>query len=67
MRFSKLLHTYQRREFDPSRYEDLVELKFFIENKHWKTVCPFFSEYPWEDIPAMCMEKYAKYSLNELN
>jgi hypothetical protein len=66
MRYSKLLNTNIRREFDPSRYEDQIELKYFVENGKWRTACPFFAEYPWEDIPAMCLEKFARYTLSDL-
>lgn len=66
MRYSKLLNTNVRREFVPSRYEDQIELKYFIENGKWRTACPFFSEYPWEDIPAMCLKKFTKYTLSDL-
>jgi hypothetical protein len=43
-----------------------MELKFFLENRRWKNGCPFEIEYPWEDIPAMCKEKYALYKLQEV-
>jgi hypothetical protein len=66
MRYSKLIHHRHRRIFDPSSKQDLLELKHFIENKHWKNGCPFFVEYPWEDIPAMCKDKYASHMLAHL-
>lgn len=66
MRYSKLLHNKPRREFNPSNKNDLKELKYFVANKQWRDGCPFYAEYPWEDIPAMCLEKYASYSLSKL-
>ena len=66
MRYSKLLHNKSRREFNPSNKEDLKELKYFIENKQWRDGCPFYAEFPWEDIPVMCLEKYARDSLAKL-
>lgn len=63
MRFSKLLNINPRRTFDPASKEDQLELKYYMKNQKWKNGCPFFSEYPWEDIPAMCKDKYAGYML----
>lgn len=61
----KTLNRFHRRPFDPSKDEDQMELKYFLENRKWKNGCPFEIEYPWEDIPAMCKEKYALYKLQE--
>jgi hypothetical protein len=66
MVYSKFFHKNYRRTFDPSKQEDQLELKFFLENRRWKNGCPFEIEYPWEDIPAMCKEKYALYKLQEV-
>ncbi len=52
-----------RRAFDPKKREDLLELKHFIKTGSWKEHCPFYEEFPWEDIPAMCKHKYAEYML----
>lgn len=65
-RYSSLTTFHVRRKFDPSKKEDLRELKFFIENDKWRNNCPFLIEYPWEEIPAMCMEKYAAYMLAKI-
>lgn len=62
---SVLNNFHTRRKFDPSKQEDRDELKFFLENNHWRNVCPFYAEYPWEEIPAMCKEIYAKYMLSQ--
>lgn len=52
-----------RRDFDPSNKEDLAELGFFIKNKKWREGCPFHLEFPYADVPIMCMIKYAEHSL----
>lgn len=52
-----------RRNFDPTNREDLLELKYFIQKGVWKDRCPFYEEFPWEDIPAMCKHKYAEHML----
>ena len=57
------MNIHRRREFNPASAEDLSELKYFLENNKWREGCPFYMEYPWGDIPAMCLEKYAKHSL----
>lgn len=64
MRYSKLSVLNQRRRFDPNKKEDLAELKYFLKNAKWKNGCPFFVEDPWEDIPAMCKEKYTRHMLD---
>jgi hypothetical protein len=65
MQYSKLNTFHQRRRFDPSKTEDLEELKFFMANNHWRNVCPFYAEHPWVDIPAMCKDRFAKHLLNQ--
>lgn len=41
----------------------MLELKHFIQKGVWKSKCPFYEEFPWEDIPAMCKHKYAEHML----
>ncbi len=55
-----------RRIFDPTKREDLLELKYFIQKGVWKAKCPFYEEFPWEDIPAMWKHKYSEYMLVKL-
>jgi hypothetical protein len=67
-----VLHTFARkfnprRNFDPSKIEDLRELKYFKENLTWKSGCPFYLEDPFLEIPAMCMSKYTDYMLMNLS
>lgn len=66
MRYSKLQYNFPRRIFDPSKTEDAIELKYFLQNNKWKEYCPFYAVFPWEDIPAMCLEMYAKHMLSKL-
>ena len=66
MRYTKLTSFHERRIFDPSSKEDLFELRYFLENNKWRDVCPFYIEYPWEDIPAMCKDKYSQYMLSQM-
>ena len=66
MSYSKLNNFHERRLFDPNKKSDLLELKFYLENSKWRNGCPFYVEYPWEDIPAMCKDKYALHMLSKL-
>lgn len=66
MRYSRLTTIAERRLFDPTKRSDQIELKFYIENNRWKGSCPFYVEYPWEDIPTMCKDKYAAHQLSKL-
>lgn len=65
MRYSVLNNVVQRRLFDPSKKEDLAQLKHYIDHNHWIGNCPFYLQEPWDNIPAMCMHKYAEYSLSQ--
>ena len=66
MRYSLLNNVNSRRLFDPSKQEDLKELKHYIETNQWTGVCPFYLEDEWDNIPVMCMHKYAEYTLSKI-
>lgn len=51
----------RRHQFDPSNKQDLVELAYFINNGRWKNGCPFYLEWPYQDIVAMCQSKYTEH------
>ena len=53
----------KHRNFDPANQQDLTELGFFIKNKKWREGCPFKLEQPYENVPVMCMVKYAEHCL----
>jgi hypothetical protein len=67
MRYSRLNDLNTRRRFDPKSSEDLKELKHFVLNNSWTTLCPFYLEDPWEDIPTMCKDKFVTYTLKRMN
>ena len=67
MRYTKLTGAFTRRLFNPSSREDVLELKYYVENNRWQSHCPFFVEYPWEDVPTMCKDKYAAEQLAKVN
>ena len=58
-----LLKVRGRRFFDPTKPEDVAELKFFLEKSKWRNGCPFYLEESWEEIPAMCKDKYTRHIL----
>lgn len=62
MRQNKLSINH-RRGFNPNSIEDIKELKYFLDNGKWKTVCPFYIEDPWENIPEMCKDKFTRYMI----
>lgn len=50
----KLSHKiWQKRFFNPSKKEDILEYKYFLENSKWKTNCPFILEWPHLTITNM--------------
>jgi hypothetical protein len=66
MNYLKLNTIISRRLFDPSKEEDQQELKFFLTTGKWKNKCPFYAEFPWENIPEMCKEKFTMYQLSKI-
>jgi hypothetical protein len=65
MHYSLLNSVINRRLFDPAKDEDLAELKHFIDTNQWINNCPFYLEEYWDNIPAMCMHKYAHHMLSK--
>ena len=53
-----------RRPFDPKSNEDLIEFKYFLANKKWKNLCPFFLEWPYLTIPDMLKDKMVMHMLD---
>lgn len=66
MRYSLLNAVNSRRLFDPTCEEDLRELKHYVETNQWIGICPFYLEDEWDNIPVMCMHKYAQHMLKGL-
>jgi hypothetical protein len=65
MRYTSL-QINERRLFNPSDKNDLLELKHFIETNRWTGKCPFYLEDSWDNIPAMCMQKYTEHMLRQI-
>lgn len=55
-----------RRDFDPSRREDLAELNYFLAHSKWRSGCPFTLEDGFAEIPYQCLVKFAKHRLKRL-
>jgi len=53
-----------RRNFDPNSKEDLEEFNYFLQNRKWKSVCPFFLEWPYLTIPDMVKDKIVRNILS---
>ena len=53
-RESKLSHKiWQKRFFDPSKKEDVLEYKYFLEHNKWMHNCPFILEWPFLTVTDM--------------
>lgn len=59
-------YSLKRRKFDPSKVEDLKALRHYMKTNAWKDGCPFYLEWPFQDIITMCQTKYTRYMLNKL-
>jgi len=66
MRHSQLNLITRRRLFDPTQPSDLLELKHFVEHNRWIGSCPFYLEEYWDNIPSMCLHKYAVHMLGHI-
>jgi hypothetical protein len=64
MRYFRLTDINARRLFDPSNEQDLRELQHYIKTNQWTKNCPFYLEEHWDNIPAMCMQKYTEFMLD---
>jgi len=64
MRYSLLSSVNTRRRFNPASAQDLSELKHYIETNQWIGACPFYLEEDWDNIPVMCLHKYAEHMLS---
>lgn len=65
MSFTKPRLNFVRETFDPKNKRHQRELRYFLENRTWKTSCPFYLEFPYDNIPAMCQEKFALHALSK--
>jgi hypothetical protein len=53
-----------RREFDPSKAEDILEFRHFMSRGKWTGhQCPFVLEWPYLTIPDMLKDKFVLYTL----
>lgn len=66
MRYSLLNAISNRRLFDPTSEEDILELKHYMDTNQWTGVCPFYLEEYWDNIPVMCMHKYTQHMLSKM-
>jgi hypothetical protein len=58
---------YQRHQFEPSSKDDMRLAKRFFNSMRWgENGCPFFLEWPYEDIPYMLKTKITEYHLKGL-
>jgi hypothetical protein len=64
LRYSLLNAVNIRRRFDPASEQDVLELKHYLDTNQWTGPCPFYLEDDWDNIPVMCMHKYARHMLS---
>jgi hypothetical protein len=56
----------KRRRFNPADTKDLKELSYFKKHGTWKSGCPFYIEWPFNDVVSMCYSKYTDFMLAKL-
>jgi hypothetical protein len=61
------LNLYQRHQFNPSNKDDLKIVKRYFHTNRWGVNgCPFYLEWPYEDIPYMLKTKITEDYLKGL-
>lgn len=54
----------RKRFFDPKSKQDMNEAKNFFKEMSWgKKACPFFLEFPYENVPSMIKDKIVHHTL----
>ena len=63
----KLSHKiWQKRFFDPSKKDDVLEYKYFLDNDRWKTNCPFILEWPHLTITDMIRTQLIEHYIESM-
>jgi len=61
---SRLSHDYTpRRRFNPNDFNDVEEYRHFLKTGKWKTICPFRLDWPYQNIPDMLRDQFARSKL----
>lgn len=63
---NRIAYVGVKRQFDPTRAEDLKEYKYFLENARWRETCPFICEPPWEAVTFLIERRIVEHSINDL-
>lgn len=53
----------ERRKFDARNKADVEAFAKFRKHNKWENGCPFFLEWPFLDISAMCLSKFTDLML----
>ncbi len=56
----------ERREFNPTRKEDLAELRYFLRHNKWRNGCPFKLQDEFSEIPYQCLKKFTLHGLSRM-
>jgi len=63
----KLSHKiWQKRFFDPSKKEDVLEYKYLLENSKWRDNCPFILEWPYLTVTDMIRTQLIDYYIESM-
>lgn len=63
----KLSHKiWQKRFFEPSKREDVLEYKYFLENNRWRTNCPFILEWPYLTMTDMIRSQLIEHYIEKM-
>ena len=54
----------RKSSFEPNNKEHMEEFRFFLKNSRWRSGCPFFLEWPHENVPDMIKDKIVRNMLD---
>ena len=55
-----------KRQFNPTKANDLKEYKHFLETGRWRDTCPFICEPPYESVIFLIERRIASHWINNL-
>lgn len=57
---------WPKREFDAGKKEDLAEYKYFLQKQSWRDGCPFYLDWPFNNMISMIESKIVRHHIEGL-
>ena len=64
---NKLQTMFPKRQFDPTKKEDMLAYKKFMVKNSWgANGCPFLVEWPFLSVPDMMRHRISEYAVSKV-